>query len=125
MPIPRTQLIELERNLRSHQDRVKSLRKQAEYIEQETLVHETVLSLGRDPKLVEALNDIYDQKDLVDQNLDLASYFERRGVIFPPETLLKVASSGHPIVLEAYFKQGVFAYKLTWNSDSGFELEQV
>ena len=126
MPIPGKQLQQLNAALNGHEKRIESLKDQIKNMQEEIVVHETLLNLGRDSNLIGALNNLLDDPKLAGNIAERAdSYFAEKGVKFPTGTKLKVKGGGSQLVIEADIKQGHFEYKAVWEQGDGFSTAPV
>jgi len=121
MPIPGKQLQQLNAALDGHAKRNENLKDQIKHMQEEVLVHETLLNLGRDSKLLGALNTLVDDPKAASNIAERAdTYFAEKGVKFPPGTKLRVKGGSSQLVIEADIKQGHFEYKAVWEQSNGF-----
>jgi hypothetical protein len=126
MPLPDEQARALKAELDNHERNISKIRKSIQNLQAELLVHETLLAMGRNPKLIEVLNDMYDHPELAGKVADLASYLADKNITLPPGTTISVIKSdSHSIVGEAHFKLGGFDYKGQWDSNKGFSVDVV
>ncbi|HEY2115004.1 MAG TPA: hypothetical protein VGJ51_07925 [Candidatus Angelobacter sp.] len=100
------------------------LRAKMATMQEEADAHAVVLTMGRDPALMTALNELYDQPQLAQaMAANPADYLSQKGVKVPPGASLNVQSKGgDSTVVEAHFDQGANKYKVTWDRNAGFTL---
>lgn len=124
MPIPKEQLSKLRLDLKTHTQRLSSIRESIQSMEEEVAVHEALLALGHDANVLAAVNELYDDPELAGKIADRAEqHFTKRGVAFPPGTTIELTNhEPQATVVEARFKQGRFKYKVTWDRTQGFAL---
>ena len=122
MPIPGKQLQQLNAALDGHAKRIENLKEQIKHMQEEVVVHETLLNLGRDSKLLGALNTLVKSDPKLASNIAerADTYFAEKGVKFPPGTKLKVKGGAAQLVIEADIKQGHIEYKAVWEQSNGF-----
>jgi hypothetical protein len=65
MPLPKSQLRRLDRDLRIHEERLEFLRDQIARQSDEAPAHEQISALGRDERILDALGEIYENPDTV------------------------------------------------------------
>jgi hypothetical protein len=122
MPVSRPQLDRLAKELIGHERRATELRESIRLQQDELKVHETVLRLGRDDRLLAALNELHDQQDLFqDISTDLRGHFASKGVEVPEGAEIEVSGTR----LLAHMQQGPYRYKAIWDRTSGFSVEVV
>jgi hypothetical protein len=127
MPIPDEQKRRLQIDLVGHERRLSFLRQQIERLEKEAAVHEVLLGLGRDKRLSELMNELYDHPELAAEIArQPARYIEGRGIKLPhgAEIIVVEASAGDT-ALEAHFKQQGYAYKVAWSRNKGFSSDRL
>lgn len=124
MPIPDKQIQQLQSDLAQHEGRLSVLRAKMTSMQEEAAAHAVVLTMGRDPALMSALNELYDQPQLAQTMArNPADYLSQKGVKVPPGATLNVqAKDGNSTVVEAHFDQGTNKYKITWDRNAGFTL---
>ena len=124
MPIPDKQLQQLQSDLAQHEGRLSVLRAKMATMQEEADAHAAVLTMGRDPALMTALNELYDQPQLAQAMAkNPADYLSQKGVKIPSGASVDVQSKGgDSTVVEAHFDQGTNKYKVTWDRNAGFTL---
>jgi len=127
MPIPKNQLKRLRADLAAHERRLVSLKDVIAQAVEELMVHETVLSVGHDAKVLGALGELCDQPELADEIADQPEeFFRQRGVAIPRNTRIRIVKERlGTLVVEAELRQGRFEYKLTWDKEKGFSLSPL
>ena len=124
MPIPKEQLSKLRLDLKTHTQRLSSIRESIQSMQEEVEVHEALLALGHDANVLAALNELYDDPELGGKIAERpVEHFVKKGVAFPPGTTIHmIKHEPQETVVEARFKQGRFKYKVTWDRTNGFAL---
>ena len=124
MPIPVKQIQQLQSDLAQHEGRLSVLRAKMATMQDEADAHAVVLTMGRDPALMTALNELYDQPQLAQAMAkNPADYLSQKGVKIPSGASVEVQSKGgDSTVLEAHFDQGTNKYRVTWDRNAGFTL---
>lgn len=124
MPIPEEHMKNLKNDLIVHKKRLLNLQRDIKHIQEEIDVHEMILELGNDEKIIAVLNELYEKPKLVKNIIkDTNTFFEKRGAIIPPNATLFVKSKDEKsVVVEAHFKQGPYVFKMIWDSNKGFSL---
>jgi hypothetical protein len=127
MPVPAKQLQRLRVDLQEHEERLADLQSRIQELKDESIVHQTLLTLGRDDKVLNLLHEVYDRPELAsDLSRSPSAYLKKRGVKFPRGTKIKVAKNEQgAAVFEAHIKQGSFNYKIVWDPQEGFSLAQI
>ena len=150
MPLPGFHFKSLERQLRIHEERLALLRRQLkdilegelhpsiqdpnpkdrspewltaqhEVLEREILIHEQLIELGRDPKVLDALADLAESRDYARYAaLDPKRAARKRGIELPAEMTLRLDLEPDRVQLQINYYEDLFPFMVTWNSDSGF-----
>jgi hypothetical protein len=121
MPLPPEHLEQLETALRQHEERLHSLQEQIGLLQQEALIHEKMIGLGRQPKFMAALNDAYDEPGLMQRIADDADAYARRyGVVLPEGLVVEAPVNSEGTRLFAYLREGGLEYGVQWDHADGF-----
>jgi hypothetical protein len=127
VPLPKQHLDRLKKELTGHDRRASELKESLLLQQEEVRVHETVVRLGRDTKLLAALGELHDDPLLAGKiQGDPLKHFESKGVALPQgaEVVVADASPGSTRV-EARLTQGPYRYKVSWARAKGFTLENA
>ena len=91
MPIKQKYIDDLDRNLRVHQ-RLMTLAQS----EDECAVHETLVHLGRNPRVLEVLGQIEDYPEILSrvEKIGLQAFAETKGIYIPPKANVVFAKAG-------------------------------
>ena len=126
MPLPEDQVRALSVELANHDKSVSRIKKSIVNLQAELAVHQTLIGLGRNPRLLEVLNDMCDHPELAGKVADPVAYLADKSIDLPPGTTVIVTKSdSDSVVAEAHFKQGGFDYRVEWDSKKGFVVDAV
>jgi len=155
MPIPDHQLTQLRTDLLAHEKRLLSLKAiaadaqhglaqlrpdQPDYqkrsqslknlladAENETTLHETLIKLGQDPKVLAALGEIHDKPEVADQlQSNPQAFTQARGIQLPPGlTITATRSTPHSAVVSAHYQAGRLQNRMNWDLDKGFTSQEI
>jgi hypothetical protein len=93
----------------------------SEAIQREIQVHERLLELGRDPKVLDALGVLAEDRAYASEaakNPKAAA--KARGIELPAAMLLRVDVEADRVRLRIDYYEAHFPFSLTWTSDGGF-----
>jgi hypothetical protein len=118
MALPRQQQNNLDRDLRNHEARLKHPRCSQE----EAAVHQMLLTLGRSRSVQDTLDALYDNPELArEMAQDSAAFLKKRGVATPQGVSIAMVEPDPSLTtVEVRFAQGHYAFKITWNRNTGF-----
>ena len=151
MPLPRSHLESLQRQLHAHEERLSVLRlhqnalerqaanqahdpnpkvrspewiaQQRERLEHEIRIHERLIELGRNPKVLDALLDIAENREYAGEAArDPKGAARKRGIELPANMTLRLDLEPERVRLQIIYYEDIFLFAVTWNSDSGFPL---
>lgn len=127
MPIPASQSQQLDADLKAHELRQQFLSGQIQIYQQEVTVHQTIIALGRNQKLLQLCDDLYDHPEKAGQIAsDPMTYFTQNGVLFPSGTTIAVVDTDPTTTaVEASIQQGSFSYTARWDRKQGFSVRQT
>ena len=127
MPVPQNQLDQLNAGLQDHDKRLASLEATQTDISSEIEVHNIVLQVGRDPKVLAMLGDVHDNPALADQiKSDPQGFVQSRGIQLPPgATITANMPTPHSAVVSADYHIGRFQFSLQYDKDKGFSLQMM
>jgi hypothetical protein len=149
MSLPRSHLESLQRNLDVHEERLAVLRShqnalehqatkqardpnpkvrspewitnQREALDREIRIHEQLIKLGRNPKVLDALGDLAENRDYASEAArDPEGAARKRGIELPAKMTLRLDLEPDRVQLQIIYYEDIFPFTVTWNSDSGF-----
>ncbi len=122
MPIPQNQLDQLNADLPNHEQRLASLKTAVADMQSEIEVHNVILQIARDPKILKALADVHDNPAIADQiGKDPQGFVQSRGIHLPPGTTITVSKPGsQSAAVSANFQIGRFRVGLQYDTVNGF-----
>jgi hypothetical protein len=124
MPLPASHIRALKRDLRAHEERLTYLHGQIAHFSEEARFHENLIELGRDQRILLALDELASNPDLVDElAADKAAYARRRGIDLPESAELEVEPRRGGAMVLLHFKHGGWDYSCMWDSEKGFTVE--
>lgn len=92
-----------------------------EALEREIRIHEQLIALGRDPKVLGALGDLAENRDYAREAArDPKGAARMRGIELPANMTLRLDLEQDRVQLQINYYEDHFPFTLTWNSDSGF-----
>ena len=95
--------------------------RQRELLEREIRIHEELIELGRDPKVLEALGDLAENRDYAREAArDPKGAARKRGIDLPAKMTLRLDLELDRVQLQISYWEDLFPFRVTWNSDSGF-----
>jgi hypothetical protein len=113
----------LHRDLDSHGGRIKELRRLVEIAEDEIAIHEAVLELGRNERLISAINEL-GSGDLSSGNevvSDFGRYCTEQKIPIPTGvTFVQAGADGEPLPLRAEVRRGRAIIEISWSPEIGF-----
>jgi hypothetical protein len=149
MPLPRFHLESLQRQLQSHEERLAVLRlhqkaleqtasrrtrdpnpkdrtpewlkRQREKLQDEIRIHEQLMELGRDPRILDALGELAENRDYAREVArDPKGAARKRGIELPATLKLHLDLRPERVELQIIQYEELFPFMVTWSSDSGF-----
>jgi hypothetical protein len=91
MPIPEGQLRRLKEDLSAQERWLRTLQRHIAALQDEASAYEMILALGRDQRLLEVLEDLYDEPELFEPAAaEPRAFFEERGIRLPVDATLAV-----------------------------------
>jgi hypothetical protein len=94
---------------------------QRELLEREIRIHEQLIELGRNPKVLDALGDLAENRDYAGEAArDPKGAARKRGIELPANMMLHLDLELDRVQLEISYWEDLFPFRVTWNSDSGF-----
>jgi hypothetical protein len=94
---------------------------QREMLEREIRLHEQLLTLGRDPKVLDALGELAENRRYATEVArDPNDAARKRGIKLPEHMTLRLDLEPNRVQLQIISHEDLFPFLVTWNSDSGF-----
>src|SRR5262245_16656038 len=123
MSLPASHVRALKRDLQAHEERLAFLRGQIAHFSEEAKFHENLLSLGRDRRIMQALDQLCASPDLVAELAsDKAGFARRREIELPESAELEVESRHDGTRVLLHFRHGGWDYSCVWDSEDGFSV---
>lgn len=121
MALQTKQLDRLREDLKVHETRMSELQKQVSMLQDEIKVHDWIVRLGRNEKLMKKLDEYSANPDsaqsVAGKELETA---KREGIELPPGCRVSVTRDAGSVNIFLEASQGKIPYTLTWNSRTGF-----
>lgn len=90
-------------------------------LEREIRIHEQLIALGRDRKVLDALRELAGNREYAREVArDPAAAARERGIELPAGMVLRVDLEPERVRLEVNYYEDLFPFMVTWNSDTGF-----
>ena len=122
MPLPESHLEALEGCLWIHREQLRGLDDVISSRDHDLAVfHETVLTLGRDRRVLSALGDLHDHPER-SRRVSASTFFNAHRVPVPRDADVRFLGPLDRPRVEAVFSHGDLAYALVWDAESGFEI---
>jgi hypothetical protein len=132
MPLPQRQLRQLEAELRNHDKELRELEGGGQAnrpeVRDRIKVHKTILKVGRDPKILEALAELHDEPGKAGQLAsDPAAFTEARGIRLPSEAtrIVVLGRAPRPVEVGVEFRMRSLDFRLEWSAERGFAMRQL
>lgn len=94
---------------------------QRELLKREIRIHEQLLKLGQDPKVLDALGDLAENRDYASKVAgDPKGAALKRGIRLPANMTLHIDLEPDRVRLQISYYDDLVPFMITWNSDSGF-----
>jgi hypothetical protein len=94
---------------------------QREGLEREIEIHKQLIKLGRDPKVLEALGELAENRDYAGEAAhDPHGTARKRGIELPANMILSLFLEPDRVQLQINYYEDLYPFMVTWNSDSGF-----
>jgi hypothetical protein len=113
----------LRKDLNSHDGRIEELRHLVEIAEDEIAIHEAVLELGRNERLVSAINEFGSSDSGLRNEIppDFAQYCTEQEIPIPAGvSFVPVGADDEPLPLKAEVRRGRAVMEIIWAPDIGF-----
>jgi len=123
MPISEETSAGLRKDLDSHSRRIEELRRLVEVAEDEIAIHEAVLELGRNERIISAIEELRNGEANSRNEIlaDFGRYCAEQGVPTPAGVIFVPAGSYDELFpLRAEVRRGHAAMEIIWAPDIGF-----
>jgi hypothetical protein len=113
----------LRKDLHAHSRRIEELRRLVEVAEDEIAIHEAVLELGRNERIISAIEELRNgETDSRNEIIaDFGRYCAQEGIPLPAEvTFVSAAAPDELFPLRAEVRRGSAVMEIIWAPDSGF-----
>lgn len=92
-----------------------------EVLEREIRIHERLMELGRDPKVLDALGDLAENRDYAREAArDPKGAARQRGIELPTNMTLRLDLEPDRVNLQIAYYEDLYPFVVTWNSETGF-----
>jgi hypothetical protein len=99
------------------------VKRQREILNSEIRIHEQLIELGRDPKVLHALEDLAENREYAREAArDPKGAARKRGIELPPNMTLRIDLEVDRVQLQINYYEDLFPFMVTWTSNSGFSL---
>jgi seryl-tRNA synthetase len=114
----------LDDDLREHERRMDTIRQQIEQLNDELVIHETVLELGRSERVRNAVRRMLEAADESEVTEGTVSAeLEDAGVVLPEGTIVRIGEKDDGgQVIEGLFVSGSLDYTITLDTRTGFSV---
>jgi hypothetical protein len=122
MPVPAEHVAALHHNVEQHERRLAELRKVIHFAEEEAAVHEALIALARNDRLIAAAGEYCDDATLVSAfAADPHGRLQREGIVLPEGvTFDAIAEDESSSRLAAQLRCGVWNVEVGWERERGF-----
>jgi hypothetical protein len=122
MPLPEEQLDNLSKAVQSHERRVKELRDLIRLAEEEIAVHEVLIELAGNDKLMAMFSNCYDDPDSASQLArNPSEYLREQEVALPQELKLNLGTEKNSSDrLMGELRRGAWNITVLWDREAGF-----
>lgn len=125
MPLSKTHLAQLRKDLAVHQARLDFLRQQIAIFSDEAAAHASILAIAQDSRVLAALQEISSDPGLaVRLAQDSGAFIRERGIALPAGADVTVKHEGDRTSISAAMRHGPWRYACVWDSREGFLLSQ-
>lgn len=115
------QLKRLEADLAGRERWALCLQRHIAEFQDELAVHEAIIALGRDPSVLQVIEELYDQPGLGEEIArDPRSFFSNRGVSLPEDATVTVVGGTPSPAIEIRVRTATFEYGVGWSRRDGF-----
>jgi hypothetical protein len=122
MSIPASHLRKLRKDLEGHAKRLDHLREQISRLAEEASAHESILKIGRDERVLKAVNDLTDPNVASEMKRDQKSFLRQRGLGLPEGSEVDVRRKADRTTVSVQLTQGPWKYSCVWDSEDGFSV---
>jgi hypothetical protein len=122
-----TATITLEDHIRAHDQHLHKLRQAIRAAEDEISIHEALIALARNHRLIAAVEELHDQQARTSQfATDPHAYCTEQGIVLPEGvTLNPLDTSGPSARLTAVLRRAGHEVQVSWDSQTGFSSSGV
>ena len=123
MPISKETSTALRKDLHSHNRRIEELRRLVEVAGDEIAIHEAVLELGRNERIISAIGELRNgETDSRNEIIaDFGRYCAQEGISIPAGvTFVSADTPDEPFPLRAEVRRGRAVMEIVWAPDIGF-----
>jgi hypothetical protein len=122
MPLPTPQLVALRGGINGHERRLARLREFIRLAEEEAAVHEALLALARNDRLLAAFGDLHEDAGLTSRFArDPQGYCRQEHIRLPEGVTLHPAERVEASVrLTGLLRHGAWEVEFTWDQEGGF-----
>jgi hypothetical protein len=100
--------------------------RQRNILDREIRIHQRLVQLGRDPKVLDALADLAENRDYAREvSLDPKAAARQRGIEIPPNMTLHLDLKADRVYLQIAYYEDVFPFVVSWDSDTGFSSPEL
>ncbi len=132
MPLPQHQLKQLKGDLQNHDKELKELETGGHSnqpdVRKRIKLHKLILKIGRDRKILEAVEELFDKPELAAELAsDPDAFIAARAIQLPSDAtgIVVLRQAPEPVAAGVEFRIEDIAFRLEWRADSGFRIEQI
>jgi hypothetical protein len=119
MALPSEHLAGLRASIESHEQRLAELRDNIRLAEEEAAVHEALLALARDERLIEAVAQVHDDPDSRFAR-DPLGHCREESIPLPDGVSLNPVDRKTPNRITANIRRGDWDVEIAWDREHGF-----
>jgi len=119
MPLPSEHLADLDARLESHEQRLEELRETIRRAEEEAAVHEVLLELAQNEKLIEAVGEAHDDPGAKFAQ-DPHAHCHEQKIPLPDGVSLNPVDRENPHRMTAVVRRGDWEVEVVWDRERGF-----
>jgi hypothetical protein len=114
----------LRKDLQVHEKRLEHLREQISRLAEEAAAHESILQIGKDERVLKAVEDLTDPKVVGEMQRDHKGFLQRRHIELPEGAQVDFRAKSDRTTVSVHLNQGQWKYSCVWDSLDGFSLIQ-
>ena len=100
---------------------IASLRTQQELLDREQRVHEMLLAMGHDQKVLDTLGELAENLDFArEASRDPKGSATNRGIEIPDNMMLNLEVDGDRVSLRITYYDDLYPFVVTWDNEAGF-----